>query len=81
MTIVMMILILISIMLLPKMDLLAAKFEEIPQDERFFLWPVALHQIQNNFYILGEGLGLEFVVVAAATGNQQNIRLKARLGG
>ncbi|MBC8766910.1 O-antigen ligase family protein [Arenibacter sp. BSSL-BM3] len=38
--------------------LLRAKIHFIIDDERFFLWPLAYEKIQENYFILGEGLGL-----------------------
>ncbi|WP_276389069.1 O-antigen ligase family protein [Eudoraea chungangensis] len=37
--------------------LFKAKIVSISSDERMYLWPVAIEKIQENYYILGEGLG------------------------
>ncbi|MDC1324512.1 O-antigen ligase family protein [Flavobacteriaceae bacterium] len=34
-----------------------AKFSVIGNDERMFLWPKAIEQIKQNYFLLGEGLG------------------------
>lgn len=38
-------------------DLIFLKILEIPEDERFYLWPIAFEKIRENYFLLGEGLG------------------------
>ncbi|MGY3795217.1 O-antigen ligase family protein [uncultured Aquimarina sp.] len=33
------------------------KVQSISEDERFFLWPKAMEEIKNNYFIWGEGVG------------------------
>ena len=40
-----------------KMPLVVAKFSDISNDERVYLWPRAIEQIKSNCFVLGEGLG------------------------
>ncbi|APQ17365.1 O-antigen ligase family protein [Maribacter hydrothermalis] len=42
----------------PNINLLKIKTADSFNDDRFYLWPIALDQIKNNYYVLGEGLGL-----------------------
>lgn len=42
----------------PNFSLLVIKTADSFNDDRFYLWPVALEQIKQNYFVLGEGLGL-----------------------
>lgn len=60
---------LIGVLVLPRISFLTLKFLDVFKDDRFYLWPVALQQIRENYFILGEGLGLgnnilkEFIIL------------------
>tara|TARA_R110001632_G_scaffold232191_2_gene372409 strand:- start:1815 stop:3083 length:1269 start_codon:yes stop_codon:yes gene_type:complete len=52
-----------GLILVPRISFLSEKFSDALQDERFYLWPIALQQIKENFFVLGEGLGMGSVVL------------------
>jgi O-antigen ligase len=39
------------------MPYIVAKIMIIPEDERFLLWPTAIEEIKNNYFLWGEGVG------------------------
>lgn len=47
-----------GLVLVPRISFLSEKFSDVFKDERFYLWPIALLQIKENYWILGEGLGM-----------------------
>lgn len=49
--------IIVAASLLLSNPLLRVRFLAIIDDERLYLWPVALETINNNYFLLGEGLG------------------------
>lgn len=49
--------IIIAALLLLTNPLLKVRLLTIIDDERVYLWPVALETIKNNYFLLGEGLG------------------------
>ncbi len=48
---------LIAIIALYLLPFLMVKINAVPNDERFFLWREALIEIENNYFLWGEGVG------------------------
>ncbi|MGO4919921.1 O-antigen ligase family protein [Maribacter spongiicola] len=53
----------ILVFIIPRINLLMVKTADTLNDDRFYLWPIAIEQIKQNYYVLGEGLGMGNVML------------------
>ncbi len=53
----------LGIFIVPRISFLTLKLLDVFKDDRLYLWPIAFQKIKENYFILGEGLGLGIIAL------------------